>query len=1199
MSRTYDFEDRAIFDNAEFSPPIPGVDVGDFVLNSDTIRCFTLVSAAGLLRVDGTQIIKAGDFRNHLYATVSSVCHELPLGTDRVWTTPGTYIAAWKVPDRQAAGPYFLHAPVASGTRAVGKVLTVSQGRAVGTPHPISFWQWERDGVAIPGAYFPWYVPVDADIGAIIQVRQTWINAYGLHSSVSTGGSAIVASPITALTGNIRYVAPVLSGTGDGSSKANAAAFSMLNREISRAGPGGNVLLATDRGNYVIDPPAGQPHQINIGGSEGSPVKIRGVDFTTDRDGTPWFVGTRDQPLDQGQFLNLPATENRGEMFLNLRSPNSLVTSSTAPATDQFFDPSFRLAGVPSGAPITFTPTALGATPGVMPAPLVAGMVYYLIRDDEQLFRAATTKANATAGTPIAIDITSAHTGNLTVRTVGEEGTCTFNTSDMTVTLPTHVYDSLVDGRTLKFTNTGGALPVITGGLVAHTGGVGAVPIAMPTGQYFYFVKKIGSNKVRLHDTAKKVEKTDEHITFASAGTGTHLAFCTNSTVGPNFIEWTGIGLRDIGGLDGAINFASWSRGIKFKEMQAENIYRFFTNTSTAGASAATTGDASLIDFEASNGYVYGCERGYFRFRYGSRGLLFNDLWVDGRRFYNDPFPSLFVSQSQGMSVRTVGSTVLTTVSGPGDLEYNRCGATRAYQNAGAGNYWNADGFETSSEYCWETHYIDCESSWHTDGGFDDKSDGLSYTRCLAEFCKRGYRLWNSATLTDCVGAEMQQGGVFFGENGGRCMFGIFKNPMTVDVIRGYFVDSTGVPMFNNEINTGRAIAQISFTDTIFRFNPEGRFSLPGVGTGVTFNTTPTIDATIDAVDSYSGGTVIAPATAVDEIVATIEGVTPSIGTHAFILNPNNDVYIDADMNIRVGQTISYGAAISKQQVIRVAINQNYEDILFNYYPEGSVTDVDAEAFFTSAEDSLDDTLMVGVTQDYRDALTTLILELKAIPAGSSNAWDRAAFLPVNYAPNTNLGLRDLKNVHHASIIGGVTKTPTTLWQSDGTTGYLQWTSFVPNAAGQVKVLRDDATEISECTTDVITVNPLTSMGTISGITTRYNTTQAHFRVNQTNAQLGTTNNTNGTGMWVATRLLASGAGAGNLKRNGISRGTTVTASAALTATPPRLFTNATTNLFAAHGGARWYMGLSLTDAEAAAVTSAIASFKQTCQAIL
>ncbi len=372
MSREYIFKDRAIFDLGEFSPPIPGVSPGDFVLNSDTIRCFTLVGAAGLLRVDGTQIIKDADFRNHLYATVSIDCLEINVGSERTWTTPRTYVAAWKTPTRQAAGPYFLAAPVATGTRAVGKVLTVSQGRCVGTPHPLSFYKWERNGVTIPGAYFPWYVPVASDIGAIIQVRETWINAYGLHTSVSTGGAAIVDSPITTLTGNIRYIAPLLSGTGDGSSKANAAAFSMLNREIGRAGPGGNVLLATDRGDYLIDPPSDQIQQINIGGSLGSPVKIRGVNFTTDRDGTPWFSGTRDQPFDQGTFLNLPVTQGRGSQFLQVRTPNSLLSVSAAEkalevSANQFTDTTFRFIGVPSGTPIDEFGSPAGALPCVTP----------------------------------------------------------------------------------------------------------------------------------------------------------------------------------------------------------------------------------------------------------------------------------------------------------------------------------------------------------------------------------------------------------------------------------------------------------------------------------------------------------------------------------------------------------------------------------------------------------------------------------------------------------------------------------------------------------------------------------------------------------------------------------------------------------------------------------------------------------------
>jgi Ca2+-binding RTX toxin-like protein len=86
------------------------------------------------------------------------------------------------------------------------------------------------------------------------------------------------------------YISPTKCGIGDGSSWQNSAGLSDLSSMIAKAGPGGTVLLRADQGAYHT---TGQI-SITDGGTEGSPVTVRGVDGA----GNPMkaeIVGTRDE----------------------------------------------------------------------------------------------------------------------------------------------------------------------------------------------------------------------------------------------------------------------------------------------------------------------------------------------------------------------------------------------------------------------------------------------------------------------------------------------------------------------------------------------------------------------------------------------------------------------------------------------------------------------------------------------------------------------------------------------------------------------------------------------------------------------------------------------------------------------------------------------------------------------------------------
>lgn len=71
------------------------------------------------------------------------------------------------------------------------------------------------------------------------------------------------------------YISPTGSGSGDGSSIANAGTLANLNDFIGAAGPDGRVVLIADQGAYSLSE---RPPSITTGGTEGHPVTVQGMD---------------------------------------------------------------------------------------------------------------------------------------------------------------------------------------------------------------------------------------------------------------------------------------------------------------------------------------------------------------------------------------------------------------------------------------------------------------------------------------------------------------------------------------------------------------------------------------------------------------------------------------------------------------------------------------------------------------------------------------------------------------------------------------------------------------------------------------------------------------------------------------------------------------------------------------------------------
>ena len=87
----------------------------------------------------------------------------------------------------------------------------------------------------------------------------------------------------------MEYISPTGSGDKSGSSWANAAPITAIDAMIKKAGAGGAVLLAADKGNYTTT----STISITGAGTDGHVVTIKGVDSRTGLDADAHFVGSR------------------------------------------------------------------------------------------------------------------------------------------------------------------------------------------------------------------------------------------------------------------------------------------------------------------------------------------------------------------------------------------------------------------------------------------------------------------------------------------------------------------------------------------------------------------------------------------------------------------------------------------------------------------------------------------------------------------------------------------------------------------------------------------------------------------------------------------------------------------------------------------------------------------------------------------
>jgi hypothetical protein len=97
-------------------------------------------------------------------------------------------------PCSASVAPANTAAPTITGTAQEGATLTAHDGTWTGNPTPTITRQWKKDGVAIAGATGTTYVPVTADIGAVITLTVTGTNVNSAVSATSAATAAVIAA---------------------------------------------------------------------------------------------------------------------------------------------------------------------------------------------------------------------------------------------------------------------------------------------------------------------------------------------------------------------------------------------------------------------------------------------------------------------------------------------------------------------------------------------------------------------------------------------------------------------------------------------------------------------------------------------------------------------------------------------------------------------------------------------------------------------------------------------------------------------------------------------------------------------------------------------------------------------------------------------------------------------------------------------
>lgn len=183
---------------------------------------------------------------------------------------------------------------------------------------------------------------------------------------------------------------------------------------------------------------------------------------------------------------------------------------------------------------------------------------------------------------------------------------------------------------------------------------------------------------------------------------------------------------------NGCFRFAGAVDGVRIEQCTARNVQRFIENTVSG---IATVAPVTNLTVKLCNAYGFG--RAFLRLRYAGNNALIEDCHGDSEQQDGENFASGVVFSD------TFNTSIIRRVT-----------MINPYDSAGGNqlDYWNGDCFSQENGN-FAMQYIDCLAKGATDGGFDCKGD-CTFLRCVSSECKRNWRLWGTATLTDCVSRD-------------------------------------------------------------------------------------------------------------------------------------------------------------------------------------------------------------------------------------------------------------------------------------------------------------------------------------------------------------------------------------------------------------------------------------------------------------
>lgn len=175
-------------------------------------------------------------------------------------------------------------------------------------------------------------------------------------------------------------------------------------------------------------------------------------------------------------------------------------------------------------------------------------------------------------------------------------------------------------------------------------------------------------------------------------------------------------------------------KNLTVQHIDADNVQRFFENYVTGGNKTATISGLTIRDVD-----VTGFSENVVRLKYDTHNVLIEDVRGDSERQDDDGFT---------MGVHLDGTAH--------DIVFRRVTMENATGDRGTGVYWNGDGF-AAERGTYNLTFEDTVARGNTDGGYDIKSDHVTFIRALAEDNSRNFRVWGEdVKIIDSVGLNPQ-----------------------------------------------------------------------------------------------------------------------------------------------------------------------------------------------------------------------------------------------------------------------------------------------------------------------------------------------------------------------------------------------------------------------------------------------------------